>query len=67
MEKQTKETTNKKEEEMYERVLILNELPTVQTRTITDNEGKEYVVYTRDEAISEMLQSIREIKKSLVG
>lgn len=50
-------------EEVEEKVIILNELPTVQTRKVTDNEGNEYNVLTRDEALTEILESVREMKK----
>lgn len=70
--KEEKENQEEKEVETKETKqtvipLVLNELPTEPTRRVFDQEGKEYQVVTRDEALTEILQAVREIKKGVVG
>ena len=44
--------------------LIVSELPQVPVRQYTDDEGKEYVLITEKEAIKELLEGQREMKKA---
>ena len=44
--------------------LIVPELPQVQTRQYVDEEGKEYSLITLTEAVKEILEGIREMKKA---
>ena len=56
---ETKEEKNKKG------VLVVSELPTQQLRSLVDKEGTEYDVLTIDEALTELVNNIRQIKKSV--
>lgn len=58
-EKEIKEEKNKKG------ILVVSELPTQQIRTLVDKEGIEYEVLTIEEAITELLTHVRQIKKSV--
>ncbi len=44
--------------------LIVSELPQVPVRQYTDEEGKEYSLITLTEAVKEILEGIREMKKA---
>ena len=44
--------------------LIVQELPQVPVRQYTDEEGKEYSLITLTEAVKEILEGIREMKKA---
>jgi len=44
---------------------VVPELPQVPARTITGNDGNEYDLITLTEAIQEILEHAREIRKSV--
>ena len=44
--------------------LIVSELPQVPVRQYTDDEGKEYTLITLTEAVKELLEGQREMKKA---
>jgi hypothetical protein len=44
--------------------LIVSELPQVPVRQYTDEEGKEYSLITLTEAVKEILEGMREMKKA---
>ena len=44
--------------------LIVPELPQVPVRQYTDDEGKEYSLITLTEAVKELLEGQREMKKA---
>jgi hypothetical protein len=48
--------------EEVKEILVVKELPTARMRVVSDGE-KEYECITTEEAIKEILESIREIKK----
>lgn len=52
-------------EETKKSVLVVNNLPTQVIRSGRDDDGKEYDLMTIEEALTEILQSVREIKKSV--
>lgn len=56
--------SEKKEEK---NLLIVDELPAVKTRTGTLEDGKEYDFMTANEAIKEILEIVRELKKGITG
>lgn len=56
--------TDKKEER---ELLIVQQLPTEETRTYTSEDGKEYDLMTASEALKEILLTSRELKKGMVG
>jgi len=47
--------------------LVVAELPTFQSRSVTNEEGTEFECVTVLEAQTEMLNTIRELKKSILG
>jgi hypothetical protein len=47
--------------------LVVPELPQVSTRTVEGSDGKEYNLITLTEAIKEILETIRELKKGITG
>ncbi|MFW6129616.1 MAG: hypothetical protein ACOC56_00440 [Atribacterota bacterium] len=56
---------DKKEEQR--KIAVVSELPQTTVRVAEDENGERYDLITKEEAITEMLESIREIKKGLVG
>lgn len=56
----------KTQEKVIEKIAVVNELPSVNTRIGTDKDGNEYTLVTTEEALTEILTTIRDIKK-LVG
>ena len=65
MDKNYKEV--KMTEEKNENFVVLNELPQVPTRIVQDQEGKEYHITTYGEALKEILETVRELKKGITG
>ena len=70
-----KETPKEVEEEIAEAeepkkvndiVVVLEALPSIQTRTVVDEKGNEFQAITRDEALSEILATVRQLKKGLL-
>lgn len=58
------EKTEEKKE--VKELLVLKELPTIETRGIVNKEtGEEFEVLTIEEALSEILKNIRELRKSV--
>lgn len=51
-----------KEEKEEKKDIVVNELPTIFTRE-AEYEGKGVTLVTRDEALTEILKTVREIKK----
>ena len=47
--------------------LVVPELPQVQTRTVEGSDGKEYELITLTEAVKEILEISRELKKGITG
>lgn len=54
-----------KQEKIDKKVLVVQELPTQQLRSIKDQDGNEYDVLTMQEALTEILENTRQIKKSV--
>ena len=52
-----------KEEEIN--TLVVEQLPQVPQKEVVDNEGKVYNLLTRDEALTEILLGIRELRRKL--
>ncbi len=46
---------------------IVVELPQVPTRTIEGSDGKKYELVTLTEAVKEILETVRELKKGING
>lgn len=46
---------------------IVPELPQVPTRTVEGSDGKKYELTTHSEALKEILEIVRELKKGLTG
>lgn len=53
------------EKEKQTDFLVVPELPQVQTRNVQGEDGKIYELITMTEAVKEILESVREIKKSV--
>ena len=47
--------------------IVVPELPRVETRTVEGSDGKEYNLVTLTEAIKEILEISRELKKGITG
>ena len=58
----TDEKPKKKEEP---EILVVNELPTQPIRKVEGDDGKEYELITRDEAIKEILSKVKELHKNI--
>jgi hypothetical protein len=54
------------EKEKQEKELVVTELPSQQVRTVIGENGEAYKLITINEAIQEILESVRELKR-LVG
>lgn len=52
----------KKEKE----ILVVNELPSQQIKEYTDEKGTEFQLITIDEALTELINNTRKIKKAVV-
>lgn len=50
-----------------EKTLVVQELPQTPTRKVKGEDGNIYNLMTIDEAISEILEIIRELKKGITG
>jgi len=53
------------EEKKQNDFIVVPELPQIPTRTIEGNDGKEYDLMTLTEAVREILEHVREIRKSV--
>jgi hypothetical protein len=47
--------------------LVVSELPQTQVRVVKAEDGKTYDLITTEEAVKEILETIRLISKSVVG
>lgn len=54
-----------KKPEKKPKILVTTELPKQEIRNVRDKEGEEYECITVEEALTELVNNIREIKKSL--
>ncbi len=54
-------------EEKKNDFIVVNELPSIQTRNATTQEGSEYDLITTNEAIKEILEIARELRKGITG
>ena len=54
-----------KKEEVKEQILVVNELPKQQTRVAETEKGEPLKLITIEEAITEMYEDIKEIRKAL--
>lgn len=52
-------------DEIKKRILVRDEVPKQEVRTVIDEEGNQYEVLTIEEALTEILENIRQIKKSV--
>jgi len=55
------------EKEQEEKLLIVSELPQVPTRIVDGSDGSKYNLVTVTEAIKEILEISRELKKGITG
>lgn len=46
---------------------VVSDLPQVPTRIIKGNDGKEYELMTDSEALKEILETVRVLKKGITG
>lgn len=54
-----------KKKEIVREILVMTEMPKQEVRMLTDKDGKEYEVISIEEALSEIVNNIRIIKKSV--
>jgi len=47
--------------------IVVTELPNVPTRVVEGSDGKEYELITLTEAVKEILEIVRELKKGITG
>ena len=47
--------------------VVVTELPNVPTRVVEGSDGKEYELITLTEAVKEILEIVRELKKGITG
>ena len=57
----------KMDEKKEEKLLIVTDLPEVKTRTVEGSDGNTYNLVTTNEAIQEILEISRELKKGITG
>lgn len=55
--------TEKTEKEIF----VVNELPQVAVRDVKGEDGKDYSLVTLNEAVKEILEISRELKKGITG
>ncbi len=48
-------------------LLVVDELPKLPTRVVVGEDGKRYDLLTRDEALLEILETVRVLKKGITG
>jgi hypothetical protein len=66
MKMETKETEKEVKEEVKEiENIVVSELPTLQTRMVSDEQGKEYNCLTINEALADILSSVKKIEKAV--
>ena len=52
---------------MKEEIFVVDSLPKNQVREGLSEDGKKFQFVTRDEALTEILKTIRELKKGITG
>lgn len=60
-----KETKSKKEEKVVKTVVV-EQLPTQTYSDVVNNKGEEFKLVTRDDALTEILEIARQLKKGLL-
>jgi hypothetical protein len=60
-----KEVSTKKEVKVT-KTLVVEQLPTQAVNKALDEKGNEFDLITRDEAMTEILEAIRQLKKGLL-
>jgi len=56
----------KKKEEKVVKTLVVQQLPTEQIKKVIGDDGIEYNLLTIEEAISEILEVVKQLKKGLI-
>lgn len=46
-------------------IIVVEQLPQVPQKEVIDDKGKQYSLLTRDEALTEILMGIRELRRKL--
>lgn len=64
VEEETKAKTKKEEAKIKD--LVVPQLPTQEYRTFLDEDGKEVRLVTHDEALTEILETVRALKRGLL-
>ena len=54
-------------EKAEEKLLVVSELPQAPMRKVQGEDGKLYNLITKEEAILEILETVRELKKGITG
>lgn len=49
------------------KIAVVSELPTTTVRVLQDEKEQKYDLVTVDEALTEILTTIRELKENLIG
>lgn len=57
--------TEKKEE--VRKIAVVSELPKQSVKVVETEDGKKYDLVTQDEALTEILETTRELKKNMLG
>jgi hypothetical protein len=57
---------SKKKEEESTKILVVAQLPTQPTNRVKDDAGVEYTLVTQEEALTEMLEILKQLKKGLL-
>jgi len=55
------------EKEKEEKLLVVSELPQAPMRKVQGEDGDVYNLITKEEAILEILETVRELKKGITG
>jgi hypothetical protein len=55
------------EEKTEKNWVVVSELPQIQTREVESTDGKKYELVLLNEAVKEILEIVREIKKGITG
>ena len=65
-EEETKPAKVKKEEAKVVKTLVVAQIPTQEVRTLLGDDGSTYNVLSTDEALTEILETVRLLKKGLI-
>ena len=60
-----KEAKSKKVEDSA-KIMVVEQYPTQPTNKVVDEKGAEYTLITRDEALTEMLDILKQLKRGLL-